>query len=135
MGRARAHPKPPHFSRLQAGSVKYGGATLVGNWQEDATLEESRLMDYLDRKDAGQLSVLQRRERTMRQLRPAQISAAPADGILADGATIVLQVGAPQPSRHAALRPLVCCPSSLPPPRAHPAPRRRSATAMVAAWL
>jgi hypothetical protein len=96
----------------QAGSVKYGGATLVGNWQEDATLEESRLMDYLDRKDAGQLSVLQRRERTTRQLRPAQISSAPTDAHLADGATFLLQAGCHLCPRH--------------PAHAHVAPARRA---------
>ena len=76
----------------QAGSVKFGGATLIGNWQEDATLEESRLIDFLDRKDTGQLRVLQRAERIARQLQPAELSSAPADCHLSDGATIVLQV-------------------------------------------
>ena len=83
----------------QAGSIKFGGSTLIGNWQEDATLEESRLMDYLDAKESGDLAVLRRQARLSKQLTPVHLSQQPTDGELPDGATILLHVRPPPRAR------------------------------------
>ena len=99
----REHAPPPGArTRLscvgssQAGSIKFGGATLIGNWQEDATLEESRLMDYLDAKESGELALLRRQARLSMQLKPVHLSQRPSDGELPDGATILLHVRLPR---------------------------------------
>lgn len=73
------------------GSVKYGSGVLLGNWREDDALDEMRLMDFVENREAGNLALLKRKSKFGEQLAPAALSAVPADGAMHDGDQILLK--------------------------------------------
>jgi len=74
-----------------AGSVRYGTGVLLGNWREDNELHDKRMMDYIEQKETTSLTLLKRQGTLGPQLVPAQLSPAPADGIMRYGDTVLLK--------------------------------------------
>ena len=67
------------------GSVKYSSGVRLGNWREDDALDDHRLMDYVNAKEAGSLTLTAKREMRAPQIAPRTLSAASSDGIVRNG--------------------------------------------------
>ena len=76
---------------MQMGSVKYSSGTLLGNWREDVAIEETRLADFMLKKDTRQLSHTQHQEHFGSQRERVPLSDAPADGKLRMGEPLMLR--------------------------------------------
>jgi len=74
-----------------AGSVRYGSGVLLGNWREDDALDEMRMMDYIESKEAGSLTLLKKQTKLAPQLVPVKLTEPPADGMLHFGDCVLLQ--------------------------------------------
>jgi hypothetical protein len=73
------------------GSVKYGSGVLLGNWREDDALDEMRLMDYVEKRDAGDLVLLKQKGKLAPQLAPAALTSLPSDGLMRCGDVVLLK--------------------------------------------
>jgi hypothetical protein len=74
-----------------AGSVRYRSGVLLGNWREDDALDEMRMMDYIESKETGQLTLLKKQSKLSPQLATVPLTAPPADGVLHYGDVVLLQ--------------------------------------------
>ena len=74
-----------------AGSVKYGTGVRLGNWREDNELHDKRMMDYIEEKETMSLTLLKKQGKLGPQLQPAQLSPAPADGIMRYGDVVLVK--------------------------------------------
>ena len=74
-----------------AGSLRYGSGVLLGNWREDNAVDDMRMMDHIDAKETGSLTLLKKQAKLAPQLAPVALSPAPADGVLKAGDTVLLQ--------------------------------------------
>mmetsp|Transcript_12842 Transcript_12842/g.35188 ORF Transcript_12842/g.35188 Transcript_12842/m.35188 type:complete len:278 (-) Transcript_12842:910-1743(-) len=74
----------------RAGGIRYKPHTLIGNWQEDLALQEKRLADYVDKKEAGTLQITNTTKAV--ELLPAELS--PPESVLRVGASAMLQSNA-----------------------------------------
>ena len=74
-----------------AGSVRYGNKSLLGNWREDNELHDMRMMDYIAAKESNSLMLLKKQGTLGPQLAPAQLSTAPADGIMRFGDRVLVK--------------------------------------------
>jgi len=74
-----------------AGSVRYSGGVLLGNWREDDALGEMRMMDHIDAKETKSLTLLKKQQLLAPQLVPVALSPAPSDGVMKVGDTVLLQ--------------------------------------------
>jgi hypothetical protein len=74
-----------------AGSVRYGTGVLLGNWREDNELHDKRMMDYIEEKESMSLTLLKKQGTLGPQLVPAQLSPAPADGIMRYGDVVLVK--------------------------------------------
>ena len=52
-----------------AGAGRYTAHTLIGNWNEDVQLEETKYKDYAARKDHGEVAAQGMHQRILRRLR------------------------------------------------------------------
>mmetsp|Transcript_31032 Transcript_31032/g.70102 ORF Transcript_31032/g.70102 Transcript_31032/m.70102 type:complete len:296 (-) Transcript_31032:1602-2489(-) len=73
------------------GSVKYGSGVLLGNWREDDALDEMRLMDYVEKRDAGDLVLLKQKGKLAPQLAPVALTSLPSDGLMRCGDVVLLK--------------------------------------------
>tara|TARA_B100000795_G_scaffold199157_1_gene152991 strand:- start:509 stop:811 length:303 start_codon:yes stop_codon:yes gene_type:complete len=67
------------------GSVKYSSGVRLGNWREDDALDDLRLMDYVEAKERGSLTLTMKREMRAPQITPRTLSTASSDGIVRNG--------------------------------------------------
>ena len=74
-----------------AGSLKYGSGVLLGNWREDDALDAMRMMDHTEEKETGSLTLLKKQQKLAPQVAAAELSAAPSDGCMHVGDTVLLQ--------------------------------------------
>jgi len=74
-----------------AGSVRFGSGVLLGNWREDDALDEMRTMDHIEAKETGSLRLLKKQQMLAPQLAPVALTAAPSDGYMRVGDTVLLQ--------------------------------------------
>jgi len=76
-----------------AGSMRFGSGVLLGNWREDDALDEMRMMDHISAKETASLTLHKRQQKLAPQLAPVALTAAPADGVMHVGDTVLLQSG------------------------------------------
>ena len=67
------------------GSVKYSSGVRLGNWREDDALDDLRLMDYVEAKERGSLTLTAKREMRTPQIAQRTLSTASSDGIVRNG--------------------------------------------------
>ena len=67
------------------GSVKYSSGVRLGNWREDDALDDLRLMDYVEAKEKGSLTLTAKREMRAPQIAPRTLSSASSDGLVRNG--------------------------------------------------
>lgn len=67
------------------GSVKYSSGVRLGNWREDDALDDLRLMDYVEAKEKGSLTLTAKREMRAPQIAPRTLSTASSDGLVRNG--------------------------------------------------
>jgi len=74
-----------------AGSVRYGSGVLLGNWREDHALGDMRMMDHIEAKETGSLTLLMKKQKLGQQLAPVPLTPAPEDGVMKIGDVILMQ--------------------------------------------
>lgn len=74
-----------------AGSVRYGSGVLLGNWREDDEVHSNRMMDYIAEKETMSLTLLKKERLLAPQSAPAQLSSAPADGMMRFGDVVLVK--------------------------------------------
>ncbi|KAF7699415.1 cilia- and flagella-associated protein 161 [Silurus meridionalis] len=67
----------------------YRPSVRVGNWREEITLEKEALMEFLQQKDRGELTVQKNSVLKQNLLKPVALSPSP-DGLLRFGDTVIL---------------------------------------------
>ncbi|KAL1519551.1 hypothetical protein AB1Y20_023066 [Prymnesium parvum] len=73
------------------GSVRYGSGVLLGNWREDTAVDEMRLMDYVLKRETGELTLLKQRAKFGPQLAPAELSKRASDGTMCNGDVVMFK--------------------------------------------
>lgn len=71
------------------GGPKFQHKTRIGNWSEDAELEEIKIKDYLKKKEMGALLVNAKQQQLEESLKAMELSPSP-DGLLRFGHSVML---------------------------------------------
>jgi len=72
------------------GSVKYSSGVRLGNWREDDALDDMRLMDYVQAKEEGSLTLAKKKVKLAPQIAPRTLSSMGPDGFVLSGDVIQL---------------------------------------------
>ena len=68
---------------------RYSNKTKLGNWNEDAIIEQLKLAEFLEKKEKGMLMVTAMQKQLQHSLQPVPLSVSP-DGDLRFGDSILL---------------------------------------------